>query len=446
MLKTFSFFGGVHPKQEKLASSSSIVDAPLLPLYTVPLQMHIGAPAKALVQKGTKVLKGQCIAEASAFISASVHSPTSGTVKELSTCLGVNGTQWPALVIESDGEDKAAEDLEPIADWQEADPELLKARVAAASIVGMGGAAFPSSVKLSPPADKPIDTLIINGVECEPCLTADHRLMLEGTEKIIDGINIAARILGVKEIILAIEKNKPDAIDKMTEAIKDSKIKLCALSVRYPQGAEKQLIYSATGRIVPSAQLPMSVGCVVLNVATVYAIAEAVIEGTPLYERVSTITGSPIAKPGNWRLRVGTMYEDAVKLAGGFLEDPAKIIFGGPMMGISQYSLQIPITKNCSGLLFLSTSELSQFHSKACIRCGRCTDVCPMHLYPGVLSVQIESERFDLAEEWHVLDCIECGSCAFACPAQRPLVQHVRRAKTEVTASRQAAAAAKKKS
>jgi electron transport complex protein RnfC len=413
MVEIFRFYGGVHPKQEKLAKGVAIEYAPLLERYTVPLQMHIGAPAKLLVQKGSKVLRGQLLAEAGGFVSAPIHSPTSGTVKEVTTCLGVTGTQWQAVIIESDGEDTAADPLPPIADWQEADPEILKKRIAEAGIVGMGGAAFPTHVKLSPPPEATIDTLIINGVECEPCLTADHRLMLENPEQIVRGILIVARILGVKNIFLGIEKNKPDAVEVMMEKAKGTDIRVCPLEVRYPQGAEKQLIYALTKRKVPTGGLPLAIGCIVQNIASVCAIADAVIDGVPLYERVTTVTGTPLVSPGNWHFRVGTLYEDAIRLAGGVKEDPAKIISGGPMMGISVYSLQIPITKNCSGILLLSPQEVSQYQSKSCIRCGRCNDTCPMQLMPGILSVQIENERFELAENWHVLDCMECGCCSY---------------------------------
>ena len=446
MPKIFRFYGGVHPKQEKLASAVPVESAPLLERYTVPLQMHIGAPARLLLQKGSKVLRGQLLAEAGGYVSAPIHSPTSGLIKEVGTCLGVTGTQWPAVVIESDGEDRAVDPLPPIPNWQEADPELLNKRVAEAGIVGMGGASFPTHVKLSPPKDKTIDTLIINGVECEPCLTADHRLMLEKPEQIIKGILIVARILGVKNILMGIEKNKPDAVELMMEKTKGTGIRVCPLDVRYPQGAEKQLIYVLTKRRVPSGGLPMDIACLVQNIASSCAIADAVIEGTPLYERITTVTGTPLLSPGNWHFRVGTLYEDAVRLAGGVKEDPGKIISGGPMMGVSVYSLQIPITKNCSGILLLSPSEVTQFQSKSCIRCGRCNDTCPMQLMPGILSLQIENERFELAENWHVLDCMECGCCSYICPSGRPLVQHMRRAKTEVIARRQSAAAAKKNS
>ncbi|NMA46173.1 MAG: electron transport complex subunit RsxC [Lentisphaerae bacterium] len=440
--KHLRFYGGVQPQESKIASGVAIVSAPLLATYVVPLQQHIGVPAKPVVAKGDKVLRGQLIGEAGGFISAAVHAPTSGIVKEIGSCLGPVGNQLPALILESDGEDQAAEPMSAL-DWPNASPDELRKRVAEAGIVGMGGAAFPSAVKLSPPQNKTIDTLILNGVECEPCLTADHRLMLERPEQVIIGARITARILGAKQVIIAIEANKPDAVALLQEKAAGTGVEVRSLQVRYPQGAEKQLIYSLTGRKVPSGGLPMDVGCVVQNVGTGAAICEAVCDGKPLYERVTTVTGTPLVAPGNWRFRVGTPYLEAIKLAGGVKTDPVKIISGGPMMGMAVYSLDIPILKNCSGILLLAADELRQYESTPCIRCGRCNDTCPMAMMPGILSVQIEKERFELAEQWHVLDCIECGCCAYGCPAGRPLVQLMGRAKAAVQAARKSRTAKK---
>lgn len=444
-MKAKLFYGGVHPREGKISNRSEILSAPLLPLYTVPLQMHIGAPAKAVVKKGDKVLRGQLLGEPGGFVSAPVHSPTSGIVKDVTTCLGVNGAQLPALVIESDGEDTECEPMAPIANWEEADPAVLKQRIGDAGIVGMGGASFPTVVKLSPPPDKEIDTLILNGVECEPCLTADHRLMLEDPKMVVNGALIVARILGAKRIVIAIEANKIDAIELMREAVQGTSVDVMQLRVRYPQGAEKQLIFAVTGREVPSGKLPMDVRCVVMNVGSAAACGEAVCLGKPLYERITTVTGTPLVNPRNYRFRVGTMYSTALELCGGLKEgvEVAKVISGGPMMGFSVYSLDIPVMKNTSGILLLSDDELRQFSPSACIRCGRCNDACPMELQPGILSAQIEYQKFDLAEKWHVMDCIECGCCAYICPAGRPLVQHMRRAKSVVIAARKAAAAKK---
>ncbi len=441
MAEHFLFHGGVHPDDGKsLSCHCTIQDAPLLEKYLLPLQQHIGAPPKLLVKKNDNVLRGQCIAEPGGFVSAAIHAPTSGKVTLVGECPGANGASMPAIEITSDGEDKADQSLAPMTDWQDTDPELLKKRIGAAGIVGMGGAAFPTLVKLSPPPGKPIDVLILNGVECEPCLTADHRLMLESPGRIIAGAQILARSLGLEKVYIGIEANKPDAIRQLRDLTANTNIKVVELRVRYPQGAEKQLIYAITQRKVPAGGLPMDVGCVVQNVATAAAVAEAVIDGKPLYERITTVTGSPVVSPGNWRLRMGTPLSMALELAGGVHSDPAKLIMGGPMMGTSVYRLDIPIMKNTSGILLLSPEEVHQFTSQACISCGRCVDACPMTIMPGTLSVQIENEAFDLAEQWNAMDCIECGCCSYICPAGRPLVQHLRRAKAEILAKRRAAA------
>ena len=437
----FRFHGGVHPWEGKsLTSGSAIQAAPLFDTYVVPLQQHIGAPPKPLVRKKDKVLRGQVIAEPGGFVSAAIHAPTSGTVKAVAECPSPTGAAVPCVEIESDGEDAAQSSLAPIGDWESCVVDDLKKRIGEAGIVGMGGAAFPTHVKLSPPPAKPIDVLILNGAECEPCLTADHRLMLEEPERIVTGARMVARVLGATQLFIGIEDNKPDAVETMAKAANGTGLQVNSLHVRYPQGAEKQLIYALTGRRVPTGGLPMDVGCVVQNVGTVAAVADAVLQGTPLVERVTTVTGRPVASPGNWRLRMGTPLHAVLGLVGGVTEDPAKLLFGGPMMGVSVCSLDIPIHKSTSGILLLGADEVSQYSSEACIRCGQCVDACPMTLMAGTLSTQIENERFDLAEEWNALDCIECGCCAYVCPAHRPLVQHLRRAKSEIMARRRAAA------
>ncbi len=431
------FHGGVHPSDGKdLSSGSEIRTAPLLERYVVPLQQHIGAPPKLLVAKKDEVRKGQLLAEPGGFVSAAIHSPTSGVVSQVGECLSPTGVFVPAVEIGSDGEDNPDDSLPPIEDWRECDPAKLLERVRAAGIVGMGGAAFPTHVKLSPPPNRKIDTLLLNGVECEPYLTADHRLMLEEPDAILDGAAALARVLGVRTVVLGIEENKPDAVALLRERAAGRDIEVVSLRVRYPQGAEKQLIYAATGRKVPAGGLPMDVGCVVQNVGTCRAVAAAVLGGVPLIERVVTVTGQPVVSPGNWRARVGTSLRDLLALAGGVKSDPAKIIAGGPMMGFSVYSLDLPISKSSSGILLLAPEQLFQYTSEPCINCGACVDVCPMKILPGPLSVQIENECFDDAENWRVMDCIECGCCAYACPANRPLVQHFKRAKMEIMARR----------
>lgn len=440
MFRQLHFYGGVHPEERKLTNDAPIQTPPLLEKYVVPVQQHIGAPAKPIVAKGDKVLKGQMIAQAGGFVSANVHSPTSGTVSAITRCLNPVGVMVDAIEITSDGEDTPCEPM-PILDPVNSAPDDLKKRVMDAGIIGMGGAGFPTHVKLSP--TKPVDVLILNGVECEPGLTSDHRLMLEHPESILAGARAAATILGIKRVMLAIEANKPDAVALMSEKASVYDIEVHQLDVRYPQGAEKQLIYALTGRKVPAGGLPMDIGCVVQNVGTTAAIGDAVTKGISSYERITTITGRPVVNPGNWRMKIGTTYKYALQFAGGVKEDPAKIISGGPMMGFAVYSLDIPILKNTSGILLLAEDELYEYEAHPCIRCGRCNDNCPMGMMPGILSVQIENQRFELAEEWHVTDCIECGCCSFGCPAHRPLVQHMRRGKAEIIARRKAQAKGK---
>jgi len=438
--QNFFFPGGVHPDDRKVATQTPIDIPPLLPVYTVPLSMHIGAPAKPIAKPGDKVLKGQLLAEANGFVSAPVHSPTSGILGPMGTCRNPQGMNIPCFTVKSDGEDRSIDPWEPL-DPHNSSPEELKKRVADAGIVGMGGASFPTVVKLSP--SKPVDVLVLNGVECEPGLTADHRLLLENSDLVLAGAITCATILGVKEIFIGIEANKHDAATYMAEKAAKFGIKVCELKVCYPQGAEKQLIYTITGRKVPTGGLPMDVGCVVSNVGTCAAIGDAVLHGKPLYERVTTITGRPIAKPGKWRLRVGTPYHEAIAFAGGVTEDPAKIISGGPMMGFAIYDLNIPVMKNTSGLLLLAADEIVQYEPHSCIHCGRCNDTCPMLLQPSTITVFTENGRYEDAEHWNAMDCIECGCCSYICPAHRPLVQLIRRAKADIGARRRAAAAKK---
>lgn len=433
--KPRKFKGGVHPNDSKaLSASKAVVTAPLLDKYTVIINQHIGAPLEVVVKKGDVVKKGQLLAKATGFVSVPLHSPTSGTVTALEKCPGPACVSVPSIEITADGNDEWGSSFEPIADWQNAEPAALKQHVSDAGIVGMGGAGFPSHVKLSP--TKPIDTLILNGAECEPYLTADHRLMLEQAEDVVLGAAILARILGLKGAVIGVENNKPDAIAALNEVAAKYNVKVQGLRVNYPQGAEKQLIYALTGREVPIGGLPMDVGCVVQNVASAVAVYEAVVKGHPSIERITTVTGEPLVNPGNWRFRIGTPISKAIELAGGVTVQPAKLLLGGPMMGMAQNSLDVTVMKNTSGILLIPVETVSQYTSEPCIRCGKCVEACPMDILPATISQAVENGRFDWAEQLNVLACIECGSCSYLCPSRRPLNQHFKRAKAEIMAAR----------
>ena len=438
----FKVMGGIHPAYHKdLARDKAIEIMPLPALLRVSMSQHLGAPATPTVKKGDEVLRGQVIGEAAGFISAAVHAPTSGTVKEVGEAATVMGSTAAFIGIEPDGNDTWIEGLVGMPDWATAERTALVAKVAAAGVAGMGGAGFPTNVKLSPPPDKPIDTLILNGAECEPYLTADHRLMVEHAEHIWAGCQIIQKILGATTVRIAIEDNKPEAIAAMEQAMADAEgdVGIAVLKTEYPQGAEKQQIYAITGREVPSGGLPMDVGCVVENVGTTLAVWDAVVNGRPLTERVTTVTGAPVATPKNVQGRIGTSYADLLAFCDGLSGDAAKVISGGPMMGIAQPSLDVGTTKTTSGLLFLAPDQVKTFSSMPCIACGRCVDACPMYLVPAELSQMLEAEDYDAAEELNVLDCIECGCCAFACPAPRPLVQHMKQGKSRVMLKRRQA-------
>ena len=429
-----TFKGGIHPADngKALSENRPTLTPPLLERYQVLLCENVGKPPKPVVNVGDTVGKYQLIAAADGFVSANLHAPTSGKIVKIGDVPGPMGIPAPAIEIEADGEERAAETFPPIADWENADPKELIKRIADCGLVGMGGASFPTHVKLSPPPDKKVDTLILNGAECEPFLTADHRLMLERPRDVITGARIMARILNVDNINIGIEINKRDAIESLETLAEGTNVKIIPLKVSYPQGSEKHLIQAIAEREVPSGGLPADAGCVVQNVGTAAACTDAVLKGLPLVERIVTVTGEIVCHPGNWLLKIGTPLLEALRFAGGVTEEPGKILFGGPMMGFAQRSLGVPISKNTSGILLL-THEMALRHlSTSCIRCGRCVQGCPMHLSPCLLATAIENGRWDLALQNHVMDCIECGSCAYVCPAHRPLVQLMRSAKMEL--------------
>ena len=447
-MKTFKI-GGVHPQDNKeFSAHRPIIECGLPAKAVIPLVQHIGAPAQAVVEKGQKVKVGELIAKAGGFVSANIHSPYSGTINKIDSYVDGWGMRQQAIFIDVEGDEWLPEiDRTPTVIRENTlEPKAIIDKIAAAGIVGLGGACFPTQVKLMPPPGKKAEVLIINGVECEPYLTCDHQLMLEHGEEIVIGIQLLLKALGINKAIIGIEANKPDAIARMKELTKRTLgISIQPLKLKYPQGGEKQLIDACIGRQVPSGALPIEVGAVVDNVATVYAVYEAVQKNKPLISRIMTITGKHLTNSGNYSVRFGTPLTDVVALAGGIPEDTGKIIGGGPMMGRAMVSIDMPANKRVSGLLFLPEDESRRVEPENCIRCGKCIDACPMGLEPYLLAKLSEHELWDELEDHNVMDCIDCGCCLFTCPSHRPLLDYIRLGKGKVGGiirARQAAAKA----
>ncbi|HLW10289.1 MAG TPA: electron transport complex subunit RsxC [Fermentimonas sp.] len=434
MLKTFRL-GGIHPKERKISAGKSIQSITIPKQVIIPMGQHIGAPCQPIVKKGDKVKVGTLIGKSVGYVSANIHSPVSGIVLKIDKALDSSGYRRDAIFINCEG-DEWEESIDRsetiIKECALTSQDILK-KIQDAGIVGMGGATFPTHVKLTPPPGTKPEVLIINGVECEPYLTSDHAVMMDKAEEIMVGTTIVMKALNVKRAIIGIEDNKKDAIALFKKLRKDyPQIEVEALKVQYPQGGEKQLIDALIKRQVPSGALPISVGAVVQNVGTVFAIYEAVQKNKPLIERVVTVTGDHVAKPSNFLSRIGIPLNDLIDEAGGLPESTGKIVSGGPMMGKALASIEIPVTKGTSGLLIIPTLEAKRKAMSDCIRCSKCLTVCPMGLNPTLLMNLTEYEVWDRAEENYITDCIECGSCSFICPSHRPLLDYIRLGKGKV--------------
>ncbi len=434
MLKTFSR-GGVHPPENKLSAVQTIEQIALPQKVTIPISQHIGAPSTPVVAKNDLVKVGQVIAKSSGFVSANIHSSVSGKVVKIDSVMDSSGYKKQSIIIQVDGDE-----------WEESidrTPELVKEialsgeeiikKIGEAGIVGLGGATFPSQVKLSVPKGMTAEILIINGVECEPYLTADHRLMLEKGDELMVGTKILMKALNVTKAIIGIENNKEDAIKHLTDLSANYEgITIQALKVQYPQGGEKQLIKAVINREVPSGGLPIAVGAVVHNVGTAYAVYEAIQKNKPLFERVVTVTGKSVKKPSNYLARVGIPLTDLIEASGGLPEDTGKVISGGPMMGKALNTIDIPMTKGTSGVLIIPEGESRRGVVQDCIRCAKCVSVCPMGLEPYLLMTVSEQQNYERVESERTMDCIECGSCSYTCPSNRPLLDYIRLGKSEV--------------
>ncbi len=439
-MATRTFAGGIHPPEYKEQTNSLPVEQIDLPQQVIiPLHQHTGAPCTPKVNVGESVTVGQVIGDSDAFISAPVHSSVAGHVVAIEPLPYFNNTRVLSVVIEVEGDQVWVPDQDPL-DYRDINVEDIRQAVRQAGVVGLGGAAFPTHVKLTPPKNKPIDSVIINGCECEPYLTCDHRIMLERPQDVVLGANIARKAVGASKVYIGIETNKPDAIRVMQEvAGEEQDMEVVPLEVKYPEGAEKQLIKAVLDRRVPPGKLPSEVGALVQNVGTAVAIAEAVTLGKPLFERVLTVTGPCIAQPKNLKIRIGTPVSHVLEQCGGFSQTPRKVIMGGPMTGWAQSSLDVPVVKGTSGIVALPESMVSEAKWHNCVRCGKCVKACPMFLLPNFIGMYAEAHNYDKAEKFDVLDCFECGACAYVCPSRRPLVQFFRNAKAEIMARRRRA-------
>lgn len=436
-MKQLTFSGGIHPAGNKSGTERMpLMELKPPELLYFPLGQHIGAPLTPTVKVGDTVLRMQKIADTKSYMSAPLHASVSGRVKDIGLYLNHTNTKVPAIVIENDGQDTPAEPLTN-KNPDNMSPEEMRKIIREAGIVGMGGAGFPTHVKLSPPPDKKITHLIVNGAECEPYLTSDRRVMLEMPDDVMGGLKYLMRLLDLNECFIGIEDNAKDAIAKMREkASATPGVNVLELKQKYPQGSEKQIINAVTGKEVPMGALPMDVGCIVINIGTVAEIYRALSQGIALHRRIVTVAGDAVKTPSNIYARIGTPFRKLTDAAGGFIKDPHKIIMGGPMMGIASASLDVPVVKGTSGLLVFSERQAHIDKESACIRCGRCVAACPMRLMPTTLDLYSRKNDLDTLIKMNILNCMECGSCTYVCPSKRYLVQSIRMGKQRITARR----------
>ncbi len=426
--------GGVHPPEAKALTEKLAVETMPLPAeLELVLGQHIGAPCTPVVKRKEEVGEGALLAEVKRGLGVPLHAPAAGSIKAVASSAHPIRVSTPSITIKTDPE-AAASVWQATEDWKQLSAQELLQKVHDAGIIGIGGAGFPTHVKLKPPADNPVDTLLLNGAECEPYITADHRMMLEKAGEIVEGAKILLKILGIKTCAIGIENNKPDAIRTMQAAVGAAaepglQMRVETLEVKYPQGSEKQLIQAITGRKVPAMALPSAIGVVVHNVSTTKAIYDAVVLGKPLIEKVITVSGRGIKRPANLLVKIGTKLSDIVDFCGGTTPDLARVVLGGPMMGFAVSTLDIPVTKTTSSVLFLTEDEIDTRELSNCIRCGWCLEACPMGLEPKEIGIYVEAGRAEDTEQFGVFECFECGSCAYVCPAKRPLVQFIRLAK-----------------
>ena len=432
-----TFHGGVHPSSNKSATASKQVVVLAPPEELVfPVSQHIGAPAVPCVKAGDSVLMGQKIAEAKGAVSANIHSSVSGTVKAIEKRLHPNGTYTDCIIIENDGLDTPTEKmLSNPRDYKNMSKEEILDEIREAGIVGMGGATFPTHIKLTPPPEAKIDYVIINGAECEPYLTSDHRVMLEAPETVLTGLAIVLKLFDLKEGYIGIENNKPDAIanmKKVAEKYTDVKINIVPLRTKYPQGSEKQLINAITKRKLKPGQLPWQAGCIVMNIDTVASVRRIIEKNRPLIQRIVTVSGDAVNTPNNFLVRIGTPFSYVLEQSGGFSQEPKKVLMGGPMMGLAVPNINVPVIKGTSGILALGEKSAKLEEENSCIRCGKCVFVCPMNLQPNLLDMYSRNDDFENLNKLNISDCIECGSCAYVCPSKRRQVQQIKVAKVKL--------------